>query len=414
MIGATKIDTREELINALTEAAELEHGLLCQYIFAALSMKKHPSEDVTWPQVELIRGWERHVLRVAREEMAHLGTVSNLLTAIGGAPQFRRPNFPQQARYFPVPLGDDVQHVEFTLEPFSISALDRFIRFEMPEEKLRVTLEAVAPDPIEYVTVGDLYSQIREAFETLDERELFIGPRMAQDTDDWAANLKLRNVVDRASAVKAINDIIEEGEAAPKTLPTSHWATFGRIRGALEKEIEKVPSFSPARPVVCNPLTRRHSDSSSGAAGVTIIDNPDTLEIAELFNAVYGTMMLMLMQFYAFAGEAPEQREDLRATIRQMMSGVVRPLGEILTQMPARANLPGKTAGPGFEFYTDLRVPSDRRNSWLIFHERLVHEAQACERLAQKDGAPRRLAFLHENLEGLARNVERYMNLGEL
>ena len=141
MIGATKIDTREELINALTQAAELEHGLLCQYLFAALSMKRHPSEDVAWPQVELIRGWERHVLRVAREEMAHLGTVSNLLTAIGGAPQFRRPNFPQQARYFPEPLGDDVQHVEFTLEPFSISALDRFIRFEIPEEKLRVTLE---------------------------------------------------------------------------------------------------------------------------------------------------------------------------------------------------------------------------------------------------------------------------------
>src|SRR3712207_7075976 len=60
--------------------------------------RSHPSENVTWPQVELIRGWERHVLRVAREEMAHLGTVSNLLTAIGGAPQFRRPNFPQDRK----------------------------------------------------------------------------------------------------------------------------------------------------------------------------------------------------------------------------------------------------------------------------------------------------------------------------
>ena len=304
MIGATKIDTREELINALTEAAELEHGLLCQYLFAALSMKKHPSEDVTWSQVELIRGWERHVLRVAREEMAHLGTVSNLLTAIGGAPQFRRPNFPQQARYFPEPLGDDVQHVEFTLEPFSISALERFIRFEMPEEKLRVTLEAVAPDPIEYVTVGDLYGQIREAFETLNERELFIGPRMAQDTDDWAANLKLRNVVDRATAVKAINDIIEEGEAAPETLPTSHWATFVRISEELDNEVKQNPDFDPARPVAPNPLTRQHRDFSSGA---TTINDPDTLEIAELFNAVYGTMMLMLMQFYAFADDSTEQ-----------------------------------------------------------------------------------------------------------
>ncbi len=45
------IDTREELINNLTEAAELEHGLLCQYLFAAFSMKKHPADGITWTQL---------------------------------------------------------------------------------------------------------------------------------------------------------------------------------------------------------------------------------------------------------------------------------------------------------------------------------------------------------------------------
>jgi rubrerythrin len=410
VIGS-KIDTREELINALTEAAELEHGLLCQYLFAALSMKKDPTEGATAAQLELIRSWETHILRVAREEMAHLGTVTNLLTAIGGAPLFRRPNFPQPSRYFPEPSEGSVRHVEFVLEAFSARALERFIRFEAPEEELRLALEAIAPDPIAYVTVGDLYTQIRETFETLDERELFIGPRAAQDTDDWSANLKLRNVVDRATAVEAINDIIEEGEAAPTKLPTSHWATFVRISKELAEEVKENPNFDPARPVVPNPLTRRHRDSSPES---TIINDPDTLEIAELFNAVYGTMMLMLMQFYAFAGESTEQREGLRATARQMMSGVVRPLGEILTQLPARGDLPGKTAGPGFEFYTDLRVPGDRRNSWMIIHERFAHEAEGCKRLADKTGAPQRLAFLHENLEGLARNTQRYMNLEEL
>ena len=77
------IDTREELINNLTEAAELEHGLLCQYLFAAFSMKKHPADGITWAQAERIRAWERNILEVAREEMAHLGTVSNMLTAVG-------------------------------------------------------------------------------------------------------------------------------------------------------------------------------------------------------------------------------------------------------------------------------------------------------------------------------------------
>jgi hypothetical protein len=124
-------------------------------------------------------------------------------------------------------------------------------------------------------------------------------------------------------------------------------------------------------------------------------------------------MMLMLIQFYSFAGESTEQREGLRATARQMMSGVVRPLGEILTQLPAGDNLPGKTAGPGFEFYADLRVSGDRRNSWMIIYERLAHEAEGCRRLAAKTGAPQRQAILHENLEGLARNTQRYMTQEE-
>jgi hypothetical protein len=34
------IDTREEMIYALNEAAEIEHGLMIQYLFAALTMKK--------------------------------------------------------------------------------------------------------------------------------------------------------------------------------------------------------------------------------------------------------------------------------------------------------------------------------------------------------------------------------------
>ena len=34
------IDTREKLIDAPTEAAEIEHGLLLQYLFAAFSFKR--------------------------------------------------------------------------------------------------------------------------------------------------------------------------------------------------------------------------------------------------------------------------------------------------------------------------------------------------------------------------------------
>jgi rubrerythrin len=403
------IDTREELINNLTEAAELEHGLLCQYLFAAFSMKKHPADGITWAQAERIRAWERNILEVAREEMAHLGTVSNMLTAIGGAPQFRRANFPQPARYFPVPSSTGVTHLEFSLQRFSLSTVERFVRFEAPDPELQAAFAAVAPDAPEYTTVGDLYRQIEAGFERLAGQNLFIGPQSAQDADTWTANLVIINVRDLETAKQAIQFIIEEGEGTPVGGEESHYAKFTKIRDELRVELAVSPGFDPSWPVAPNPLTRRHPDA---AAGATIIGNEDAREVAELFNAVYGTVVLMLMQFYTFADDEP-RHEALRATIRQAMSGVIRPLGEILVRMPIGETYPGLTAGAGFEFYTDLRIPHQTENSWTIFLERLVHEASECDRLSRKPEAPPRLAFLQENLEGLARNVERCIKLGE-
>ncbi len=51
--------------------------------------------------------------------------------------------------------------------------------------------------------------------------------------------------MDRATAVAAINDIIEEGEAVPEKLPTYHWATFVRISQELDNEAKQNPNFDP-------------------------------------------------------------------------------------------------------------------------------------------------------------------------
>jgi rubrerythrin len=66
-------------------------------------MKRRPDEGVSEAQLEMMREWEAAILAVAREEMAHLGTVSNLLTAVAGAANFQRPNFPIANRHFPRP-----------------------------------------------------------------------------------------------------------------------------------------------------------------------------------------------------------------------------------------------------------------------------------------------------------------------
>src|SRR5690242_6702270 len=87
----TEIATRSDLIHALTEAAELEHALLLQYVFAGLSLKQRPDEGLTATQAELVRSWKTTIELIARQEMAHLGTVCNLLSAIGAAPHLTRP-----------------------------------------------------------------------------------------------------------------------------------------------------------------------------------------------------------------------------------------------------------------------------------------------------------------------------------
>jgi hypothetical protein len=100
--GISPVTTREELIYLLSRAAEIEHGVSCIYLFAAHSLKGSLAEGgMTADQLKLVRDWKRRISLVAREEMLHLAQVANLLTAIGGAPHFKRTNFPMPADAFP-------------------------------------------------------------------------------------------------------------------------------------------------------------------------------------------------------------------------------------------------------------------------------------------------------------------------
>ncbi len=397
-----RIENRSGLIHALTEAAELEHGLMVQYLFAAFSMKRQADEGLTLRQAELVRAWEGVILKVAKDEMAHLGNVCNLLTAVGGAPHFRRPNFPVSNRYYPMAGPCGPSYRAFTLEPFSLKAVNQFIAFEAPEP---LPLPAETAEPVlRYETVGELYRQISEAIERLaGERTLFVGPQPAQDTDRWTQSLELWSIKDVASALKAIDAIIEEGEAATGNAEGSHWKRFQRIGAQLADELERDPEFAPARPVVANPTTRAHFEASPGL----LLDDPLTCRVTELFNWVYETVVLMLLQYYAFAAEPTEQRVALRSTIRRTMSGVIRPLGETITEMPAGPAYPGQNGGPSFELYTDLRLPAQPTNAWRLLMERLDEAVEECGVLRTLPTAPPRLAIVHENLHLAALGLRR-------
>jgi ferritin-like protein len=91
------IEHREALIYMLCQAAELEQGIMCQYLFAAFSLKQGEGEGegLSGTELDTVRRWRKQVSHVAAQEMLHLALVQNVLSAIGAAPHLSRPNLPE-------------------------------------------------------------------------------------------------------------------------------------------------------------------------------------------------------------------------------------------------------------------------------------------------------------------------------
>ncbi|TMF89569.1 MAG: hypothetical protein E6I07_04390, partial [Chloroflexi bacterium] len=121
-----RVESREELVYLLGEACELEHGLLCEYLYAQFSLKRSVAEGITREQLARIQAWEATLIDVIKQEMLHLALATNILTAIGAAPHFERPNFPILSRWYP-------PDVQIALVPFGERALRHFMYLERPE-----------------------------------------------------------------------------------------------------------------------------------------------------------------------------------------------------------------------------------------------------------------------------------------
>lgn len=431
------VTTREELIYLLSRASELEHGLACVYLFAAYSLKTDVSEGgMTVDQAIMVRIWKRKLAGVAIEEMLHLAQVTNMLTAIGGAPHFKRTNFPMPPNAFPFGIC-------LTLKPFSQQTIERFLCFEMPEagilsaekqevfDKIRLRvlelenweamptldesmpitipgdedLKYMEPYEIDFKTVGEFYHKIRTGFEYIPEEELFIGPPEAQANAKYVdLGGQLISILRRKDAFAAIDMIIEQGEAPTSDHPDAHFCVFDSIRVSYEKAVkdaqESGTTFEPARPVISNPMTRYYDDNSGG----NVIRNSLTHQVADLFNMAYDTMLLMLLRFFAHNDETEEELEIISKATLRIMTTVIRPLGDALAKMPADATaFPGMNAGPGFGYNRDVHLLPHKRSAWTFFGERLRNLALRSTDLINIDGVPKEMNEATASLEALAK-----------
>src|SRR5262249_51867553 len=291
MVEPLVVTTREELIFLLCEASELEHLLMCEYLFAAFSLKESVDEGLTPEQVDAVRRWERVITGVAVQEMLPLAQASNLLTAIGGMPHFRRPNLPQRAKYYP-------PEVQLVLMPFCEDALRHFIFLERPEDvsdqdapEFAATGQPFAdvrggelvPVAQNFATVGLLYRAIEQGMLVLatryGEQQLFVGPPSAQATGDYFRWPELVAVTDLLSAGKAVEFIVEQGEGARGDWRESHYGRFLKVLEEYHALKQSDPSFAPARPAIPARVRR----PGEGAGG-PLLPDPAPAAVSDLFN----------------------------------------------------------------------------------------------------------------------------------
>jgi Ferritin-like len=412
-----RVETREELVYLLGEACELEHGLLCEYLYAQFSLKRSVQEGLKPEQVARVLAWELTLIDVIKQEMLHLALATNILTAIGAAPHFERPNFPILSRWYP-------PDVQIALVPFGERALRHFMFLERPEgmsladaegfstvgpmQPLTVDDPQITAGPEEWHTVGHLYRGIEAGLAHLvnryGEAAVFIGPPKAQATTQVFEWPQLTAVTDLASASAAIEIIVEQGEGARGDWVKSH---FGKFVGILEDFLAvraQDPAFEPARPVVA--VYRREPPDVDQ---VTLIEDPLTRRVADLFNAVYEVTLQVQSRYFVHHGETPAELETLAKTAKHLMNWVMRKLGPVLTSLPVGPQFPGRTAGPAFEIVRPaFFILPHREAAWKILHERLETLAGVCAGLAREPGLSV-MTELEGNLRGMAGDLDQHL-----
>ena len=404
------IEHREALIYMLCEAAELEHGIMCQYLFAAFSLKQSADEGLNPAELEAVSRWRRQVSKVATQEMLHLALVHNVLSAIGAAPHLARPNLPAPAGHYPA-------GVQLALVPFGEQALRHFMFLERPEGMELEDADGLAamgaaapvvnprdivPQGQDFATVGHLYRSIEAGLHRLTEKYgedwLFAGPKRAQATQRHFGWPELVPVTDLASACAAIEEILEQGEG-----PRGHWrnAHFGQFVNILDEYLrmrKANPAFEPVRPVIAASV-RPHDRLGD----VPLITDPLTARVTDLFNVAYEILLQIFERFFAHSTETDVQLKVLADATVALMLEVLKPLGSLITSLPAGPEHPGRTAGPSFELFyeTDYLMPH-REAAWALLAERLDEAAWLCSELCDGRGASI-AAQLDPALDGLRR-----------
>lgn len=234
----------------LRAAAEIEHSLLVQYLYALYSIER---------SVPAAQGWFQLLKRTAVDEMWHLMAVQNLLLAVGDTPYFDvqtgTPDATEQQLY-PFPAS---------LRPLSLDTLALYVAAESPpEEFLSPEAEQAARAALNHAKqlyprgvnhVGVLYAQIyfllqendasqgpwsspsvvagRPGFDhghlTQSDFAFDTLPRQSDGDDIGNPTIPIGPIESRATALDVVHAIAEQGEGWELPVGSTNESHFRRF-----------------------------------------------------------------------------------------------------------------------------------------------------------------------------------------
>ena len=335
------IEHREALIYMLYEAAELEHGIMCQYLFAAFSLKQREDEGLTADALEAVLRWRRVIAHVATEEMLHLALVQNLLSAIGSAPHLARPNLPAPARHYPA-------GVNLTLVPFGEPALRHFMFLERPEgmelegaegidapvhEAVPLMAEGdIVPQPQDFATLGHLYRSIEHGIDHLAENSASgtcssarrerrrrattsTGPSSSRSPTSRRPTGQSTRSSSRAKGRGCVAErALRPVRPDPRRIPRAEGGESGLRAGTTGPLRDRAPVRA-----------RRHRASDHRRRGIAL-HRPVQRRLRDSHQ--------LLHRYFAHTEETDAQLTTLSRAAIALMFRVLKPLGDLITTLP--------------------------------------------------------------------------------
>ncbi|MBR1154274.1 ferritin-like domain-containing protein [Bradyrhizobium sp. JYMT SZCCT0428] len=363
--AASAEDEARQLLHA---AAEIEHALLIEYLYAAFSLQSNPRKTL---------------IRIAVQEMSHLLAVQNLLLFLGAGPYFERQDISPDPDIDPFPFGLRSFRQKETVERFVLAEMPVLETLGVGDQKIIDEIRGRIDPQSTFNRVGVLYGRIYWLFQTDAAPEgpwtdvsnmADIGPlpqwhigsfqgeatfaSTQASTDekgvrangndkqiwwqDQSAGGAFATIDSRSAALKLIYDIAVQGEGLAAGGASSH---FGIFFNALKSHDELEPDDFFAVP---------ENPSTVAGAELTDISDPVALALCALLNDRYQIMLVALTA--AFHLKRTDEAENRRRqelvfwAFYEMKSAITNLVREIVVRPCKAGGSPNDLcAGPTFE-----------------------------------------------------------------